>query len=246
MPMLVWLEQFLVRYPELALFLVIAAGYWIGSFKIGEFSLGPVTGSLFAGILVGQFAHVPVSAMTKSFLFLLFLFGIGYSVGPQFMQSLKRDGLKPVLLAVVVCVTGLAVSIVVAKMLGLDPGFSAGLMSGALTQSAAMGKATDAVNGLALPDEERARLVAHVGVADAVCYLFGAAAPILFVTVIAPALLKIDLVAEAKKLENALGMSRGSGVGIGLAEIRAACLPVARGLDRRRRRGPRAWVQALR
>ena len=49
--------------------------------------------------------------MTKSFLFLLFLFGIGYSVGPQFMQALKRDGLKPVLLAVVVSATGLAASI---------------------------------------------------------------------------------------------------------------------------------------
>ena len=91
--MLAWLEQFLVRYPELALFLVIAAGYWIGSFKVGAFSLGPVTGALFAGLFVGQFAHVPVSSMTKSFLFLLFLFGIGYSVGPQFMQALKRDGL---------------------------------------------------------------------------------------------------------------------------------------------------------
>ena len=46
--------------------------------------------------------------MTKSFLFLLFLFGIGYSVGPQFMQALKRDGLKPILLALVVCITGFA------------------------------------------------------------------------------------------------------------------------------------------
>src|SRR5918995_2681293 len=115
--MLDWLEQFLVRYPELALFLVIAAGYWIGSFKIGMVSLGPVTGSLFAGLLVGQFAPVPVSSMTKSFLFLLFLFGIGYSVGPQFMQSLKRDGLNPVLLAIVVAITGLAASILVAKAL---------------------------------------------------------------------------------------------------------------------------------
>jgi putative transport protein len=70
--------------------------------------------------------------MTKSFLFLLFLFGIGYSVGPQFMQALKRDGLKPVLLAIVVSITGLATSILVAKALGLDPGFAAGLMSGAL------------------------------------------------------------------------------------------------------------------
>src|SRR3569833_1325269 len=101
--MLTWLEQFLDRYPELAQFLVIAAGNSIGSFKIGAFSLGPVSVALFAGLLVGHFAHVPVSAMTKSFLFLLFLFGVGYSVGPQFLQSLKRDGLKPVLLAVVVC-----------------------------------------------------------------------------------------------------------------------------------------------
>ena len=99
--MLVWLEQFLVRYPELALFLVIAGGYWIGSFRIGHFSIGPVTGALFAGLLVGQFAHVAVAGSTKSFLFLLFLFGIGYSVGPQFMLAVRRNGFAPMLLALV-------------------------------------------------------------------------------------------------------------------------------------------------
>src|SRR5215468_8576229 len=124
--MLVWLEEFLIRYPELALFLVIAAGYWVGSFRIGAFSLGPVTGALFAGLFVGQFAHVPVSGMTKTFLFLLFLFGIGYSVGPQFMQALKHNGMKPMLLAIVVCVTSLVTAILVAKVLQLDPGFAAG------------------------------------------------------------------------------------------------------------------------
>ena len=100
--------------------------------------------------------------MTKSFLFLLFLFGIGYSVGPQFMQALKRDGLKPVLLAIIVPLSGLAASIIVAKLLRLDAGFAAGLMSGALSQSAAMGTATDAINGLALSEADRGRLVAHV------------------------------------------------------------------------------------
>jgi len=226
--MLAWLEQFLIRYPELALFLVIAAGYWLGSFKFGAFSLGPVTGALFAGLFVGQFAHVPVSGMTKSFLFLLFLFGIGYSVGPQFMQALKRDGLKPVLLAIVVPITGLAASILVAKALRLDPGFAAGLMSGALSQSAAMGTATDAINGLALPEVDRARLVAHVAVADAVCYIFGYAGVIVFCTVIAPALLKIDLKKEALKLEQELGMTR-SKPGLASAwrkfELRAYRLP---------------------
>jgi putative transport protein len=203
-----WLEQFLVRYPELALFLVIAAGYWIGSFKAGAFSLGPVTGALFAGLLVGQFAHVPVSGMTKSFLFLLFLFGIGYSVGPQFVQSLKGNGFKPALLSLVVCGTGLLASLTVAKVLELDPGFAAGLLSGALTQSAAMGTATDAINGLSLPEADRARFVAHLAVADAVCYIFGYAGVILFITAVAPALLKVDLKEEALRLEQALGMSR--------------------------------------
>jgi putative transport protein len=206
--MLIWLEQFLVRYPELALFLVIAAGYWIGSFSIGAFSLGPVTGALFAGLFVGWFAHVPVSGMTKSFLFLLFLFGIGYSVGPQFMQALNRNGLKPILLAVAICLTGLAASILVAKILRLDPGFAAGLMSGALTQSAAMGTATDAINGLPLAEADRALLVAHTAVADAVCYIFGYAGVIIFCTTVAPVLLKIDLKTEALKLEQSLGLTR--------------------------------------
>ncbi len=205
--MIIWLEQFLVRYPELALFLVIAAGYWIGSFRINSFAVGPVTGALFAGLAVGQFAHVPTSSMTKSFLFLLFLFGIGYSVGPQFVLALKRNGLRPLLLAICVGLTGLAVSIVVARALGLDPGFSAGLLSGGLTQSAAMGTATDAINGLGLPAADRERLVAHMAVADAVCYIFGYAGVILFLTTIAPALLKIDLKAEAQKLEQSLGMT---------------------------------------
>src|ERR1700743_3872731 len=144
--MLNWLEEFLFCYPELALFLVIAPGYWVGTFRIGSFSLGPVTGALFAGLLVGDFAHVPVSSMTKSFLFLLFLFGVGYSVGPQFVLAMKRDGLTPMVLAIVVSFTGLAAAIVVGRALQLDPGFAAGLMSGAMSQSAAMGTATDAIN----------------------------------------------------------------------------------------------------
>ncbi|HTO32104.1 MAG TPA: aspartate-alanine antiporter [Pararhizobium sp.] len=205
---MVWVENFLVRYPELAVFLAISIGYLIGSFKFGGFSLGPVTGSLFAGILIGQFAHVPIAPMAKSFLFLLFLFGIGYSVGPQFLQALKRDGLKPVLLALVVGITGLLTAIVVAKFLGLDPGFAAGMLSGALTQSPAMGTATEAINALPLPDADRALFVAHVAVADAVCYVFGALGVILFCSAVGPKLLGVNLVEEAIRLEKEYGIVR--------------------------------------
>ena len=116
--------------------------------------------------------------------------------------------MRPVLLAVVVCVTGLLTAIVVAKALGLDPGFAAGLVSGALTESPAMGTATEAINALPLPEAERTRLVAHIAVADAVCYIFGAVGVILFCSVVGPKLLGIDLVAEALKLEQELGITR--------------------------------------
>ena len=206
-----WFATFLVRYPEFTLFLVIAAGYWIGGLKLGGFSLGPVTGSLFAGIVVGHFVEVPVAGMAKSFLFLLFLFGIGYSVGPQFLKSLKRDGVKPVLLAVVVTVTGLATAVAVAFVLGLDPGFAGGLLSGGLTQTPAMGTATEAIGALPLAEAERAKLVTHVAVANAICFVFGIVGVVIFCSTIAPALFRLDLKAEALKLEQSLGFVRATG-----------------------------------
>ena len=249
--MLVWLEQFLVRYPELALFLVIAAGYWIGSFKIGAFSLGPVTGALFAGLFVGQFAHVPVSGMTKSFLFLLFLFGIGYSVGPQFMQALKRDGLKPVLLAVVVGITGLG---------RFDP----------RCQSAAAGSRLCGGAHVGCPHPERRHgngdgrdqrtALARSGPRTVCCAHRRCGCGLLHLRLcrrdpllhgVAPALLKIDLRAEALKLEQALGMSRAKpGLASGLAEVRAARLSIAGRIpsgrtDRRCCRGARARAPAV-
>ncbi|MBJ8194106.1 aspartate-alanine antiporter, partial [Bacillus cereus] len=77
-----------------------------------------------------------------------FLFAMGYRVGPQFVHGLKKDGLPQVLFAVIVCVTGLATAYVAARILGYNPGQGAGLLAGSLTQSAVIGVASDAINGL--------------------------------------------------------------------------------------------------
>lgn len=199
---------FLVKYPELAVYLTIAIGYLIGKVKVAGISFGPVTGSLFAGLLIGQVADIPIAAMAKSMLFVLFLFGIGYSVGPQFMQALKRDGLRPVLLAVVVGVTGLLAATAVAKLLGLDPGYAGGLLSGALTESPAIGTATEAISHLPIPEAQRQLYASHVAVADAVCYLFGVIIVIVFLSEVAPRLMKVDLRVEAVELERKYGIQR--------------------------------------
>ena len=107
------------KLPELALFLAIVLGHLIGRFHFKGVGLGAVVGTLVAGIAIGIFAKPQLPDLLRWAFFYLFLFSIGYSVGPQFLQALKRDGLKPVLLDVVVCVTGLLTAIFIAKALGL-------------------------------------------------------------------------------------------------------------------------------
>jgi len=137
-----WLAETLHKYPELAIFLVVGLGYWFGALNIRGIGLGPVTGSLMVGLVAGYLVDVPVSATAKQVLFLLFLFSIGYSVGPRFFTSMKGDGWRWAVLSIAMAVIGLATATIVAKYLRLDPGFAGGLLSGALTQSAAMGTAS--------------------------------------------------------------------------------------------------------
>lgn len=208
---MLWLTEMLQKYPELAVFIALGIGYWIGNRRIAGFSFGGVTGSLLAGILVGWLFNVPVSAPAKSLVFLLFLFGVGYEVGPRFFTALKGDGWRFSVLGVFVPVIGLLTAWAVAAYLQLDPGFSAGMMSGALTQSPAMGTASDAVSALNIAEELKVKYLAHIGVADALCYVFGALGVIVFCAELAPRLLKVDLEKEALVLEAKFGMQRNAG-----------------------------------
>jgi putative transport protein len=76
-----WIVETLRSYPELAIFLALAIGFWIGPKKLAGFSLGNVTATLLAAVLIGQ-AGIAVPGPIKSTFFLLFLFAVGYGVGP--------------------------------------------------------------------------------------------------------------------------------------------------------------------
>ena len=86
------LANLFTKYPEMAVYLAIGIGYLIGKLKFRGVGFGVVTGSLLGGVFIGNFFHVPVSDQAKAMLFLLFLFGIGYSVGPSFFSNLKGEG----------------------------------------------------------------------------------------------------------------------------------------------------------
>ena len=93
----------------------------LGKLKLGSFSLGAVTGTLLAGVAVGQLG-VHVSGEVKQCFFLLFLFSIGFRTGPQFFRGLKSDGLQQAMLAVIVATTGLVVAYLVSRILAYDRG----------------------------------------------------------------------------------------------------------------------------
>ena len=200
----------LQRYPELALFLSLAIGYWIGVVKVGSFSLGTVTGTLLVAILIGQLG-ITISPHVKSVFFLLFLFAVGYGVGPQFVRGIASDGLPQAIFAVVVSVLCLLSVYVASKIAGYDAGFAAGLLAGAQTISASMGVAGDAINGLGLPADQAKALADHMPVAYAITYIWGTIGTGVILAMLGPKLLGIDLAAECKRYEKEMSAGAPEG-----------------------------------
>ena len=195
-----WMQGILQAHPEIAFFLVLGLGYLFGKIALGSFKLGAVTGTLLAGVLVGQLG-VSLPNEVKQCFFLLFLFSIGFRTGPQFFRGLKSDGLAHAALAAIVATTGLVVAFIVAKAFGYDAGTAAGLVAGALTESATIGTAMDAIARLDLSTAERAALANNIPVAFAVTYLVGVIGAAWVLSQLAPRLLRVDLAEECRKLE---------------------------------------------
>jgi putative transport protein len=118
--MLEWSAQTLRTYPEIALFLALGIGYYVGKFTFRGIGLGAVTSTLLAAVLIGQLG-ITISPPLKAFVFLMFLFAVGYGVGPQFVRGITKDGVPQALFAAVVCVLCLGAPIAAAKFAGVRP-----------------------------------------------------------------------------------------------------------------------------
>src|SRR6187455_1068794 len=169
--MIDWFFATLRQYPEIAIFLTLAIGYFFGKFTFKGVGLGAVTATLLAGVLIGQLG-ITISPPLKATVFLMFLFAVGYGVGPQFVRGVAKDGLPQALFSVVQCVFCLVVPFIVARAAGYDLGYSAGLYAGSQTISASMGLATDAINRVGLTADQAKAMLDGMPVAYAVTYMF--------------------------------------------------------------------------
>jgi putative transport protein len=202
---------FLHESPALCLFLSIVLGHVIGRFHFKGVGFGTVVGSLIAGIAIGILAKPQLPELLRWVFFYLFLFSIGYSVGPQFFASLKREALPQIALAVVVAVSGLAATIGVSAAFGFDEGLAVGLLSGGMTQSAALGTGLSTIAELPIADDSKATLIDNAPLADAITYGFGDLGLILFLTWLGPKIMRADLKSEAKELEKKLSGGKSGG-----------------------------------
>jgi putative transport protein len=210
-----WFAQTLRTYPEIAIFLALGIGYYVGKFTFRGIGLGAVTSTLLAGVLIGQ-VGITISGPLKATVFLMFLFAVGYGVGPQFVRGIAKDGVPQALFAAVVCVLCLGAPIAAAKLAGYDLGYAAGLYAGSQTISASMGLATDAINRLGLSQDQAKALLDAIPIAYAVTYIFGTVGSAILLALIGPPLLRINLAAACKAYEERQGGRKELG-GLGSA-----------------------------
>ena len=205
--MIEWFFGALKQYPEIAIFLALGLGYYFGKFTFKGIGLGSVTATLIAGVVIGQIG-ITINQPLKAFSFLMFLFAVGYGVGPQFVRGIASSGLPQAAFSAVQCVFSLIACVVVAKLAGYDLGYAAGFYSGSQTISAAMGLSTDAINRLGVAADQAKALIDSMPVAYAVTYMFGTMGSAIVIAVLGPKLLGIDLVAACKDYEEKHGGGR--------------------------------------
>src|SRR6188768_3634628 len=129
--------------PILTAFLAIGLGYLVGQISIAGFSLG-VGAVLFVGLAIGAFApKAQIIGPIGLTGLIMFLYGIGILYGRQFFEGMVGAGQKYNLLALVGCLAGLAVALLLGHILGIKIGHTLGLYAGSMTSTATLQAALD-------------------------------------------------------------------------------------------------------
>ncbi len=176
---------------------VCVLGMALGSVKIRGIGLG-TAGVLFAGILVGHFGQ-PIDHRTidfvKEFGLILFVFTIGLQLGPGFFATLREQGVKMNLFAAAIVILGALTAPIIGWLAHFDMAAVLGVLCGSVTNTPALGAATQA---LAMTPEITPDRLALPALAYAVTYPT-AIAGMIGTLLLLKQIFRIDPVLEAKE-----------------------------------------------
>jgi putative transport protein len=208
--------NFLAANPFILLFVTVGLAVWIGRQSIGGYGLGMVAAAIIVGCGLSVWGSVygeklALDNFTKSMFYYLFMYGVGLRVGPSFMNSLGGDGLKFTLLAVVSCVSGLALVVIGANLFDLPAGAAGGMLAGSQTMSAAIGSAEEAVKAGVVtmdPGTTPEQVSAMIALSYGITYIWGTVG-IILITKYLPTWWGVDAKAAARQYEVEHGVASG-------------------------------------
>ena len=177
----------------LILSVVSAVGVYLGKIKFFGVSLG-VTFVFFAGILAGHLGievNKDMLNFAQNFGLIIFVYTLGLQVGPGFFSSLKKGGVELNMMGLAVIVIGILCTLIFHWTSGISIPTMVGLLSGAVTNTPALGAAQQALIQMR-PGETKA--VTDMALACAVTYPLGVVGVILAIIVLRAMF--------AKKMEN--------------------------------------------
>ncbi len=149
-----WIESLFFDHTPLqavvVLSIITAAGLGLGKLRIGGISLG-VTFVFFMGILAG---HLGISidpmmlTYAESFGLVLFVYELGLKVGPGFFSSFRSGGVGLNMLGLWVILLGTVMAVGFSLWLDIPMSDMVGVLSGATTNTPALGAAQQALEQL--------------------------------------------------------------------------------------------------
>jgi putative transport protein len=207
--------------PYILLFFVVGGAVAVGKITVKGYGLGMVAAAIVVGAGLSAWASTHGTALkldnfAKSLFYYLFMYGVGLRVGPSFINSLKGDGLKFTVLAVLCSVLGLLGAVLFTRWWSLPDGAAGGILAGAMTMSAAIGSAEEAVRQgtFKLAEGQTAESVSGmIALSYGLTYIWGTVGIILICKYL-PRWWGIDAKAAAKKYEDENGVRNVDDAGL--------------------------------
>ena len=228
------IAHYLIANPVISIFVCLALGYLIGKLKIKSFTIGATVGTLLVGLLISLVfkgaGTYQIDGTVKTIFFSLFIFAIGYEVGPSFFASLKSSALKIIILSLFFAVAAFVVSIVLFKAFGIGAGEAGGILAGSLTQSAILGTADSTMKGM-LSGTELKTAESQMAIAYALTYVFGTVGVVVFLKNGAAKLIGVNLTDTVKKKIEQTNFHESSSENTVVGNIKARAFCIENGAE---------------
>jgi putative transport protein len=207
--------------PYILLFFVVGGAVLVGKFTVKGYGLGMVAAAIVVGAGISAWAStygvkLTLDNFVKSLFYYLFMYGVGLRVGPSFINSLKGSGLKFTVLAVFCSVLGLFGAVALTRWWNLPDGAAGGILAGAMTMSAAIGSAEEAVRQGVFPltqGQTFEQVSGMIALSYGLTYIWGTVGIILICKYL-PRWWGIDAKAAAKKYEEEYGVPNVDDTGL--------------------------------